>query len=139
MAFAALEQSMILDTSVVFTLLNRKDPKHHEIKKLLLSFPPPYFIATGTLAEIAYLLEQRLGFHALDAFLEDIESGIFQLEQSSNDLRRAHELARKYQNLPLGLADALVIACAEHRGGKVMSLDKHFFIVAGEGKIQVLT
>ena len=51
---------------------------------------------------------------------------------------RAHALASKYQNLPLGLADALVITCAEHRGGLVMSLDKHFWVVAGEGKIQVL-
>lgn len=92
---------MTLDTSVIFTLLNRKDPKHHEIKKLLLSFPTPYTIATGTLAEIAYLLEQRLGFYALDAFLQDIDSGIFQLEQTPEDLKRAHELSRKYQNLPL--------------------------------------
>jgi predicted nucleic acid-binding protein len=53
---------MTLDTSVVFTLLNRKDPKHQQIKTLLLTYPPPYFIATGVLAEIAWLLEQRLGF-----------------------------------------------------------------------------
>lgn len=59
---------MTLDTSVVFTLLNRKDPKHQHIKTMLLSYPPPYFIPTGVLAEIAYLLEQRLGFFALDAF-----------------------------------------------------------------------
>jgi uncharacterized protein len=134
-----LEKHMTLDTSVVFTLLNRKDPQHPAIKKRLLTFAPPYFIATGTLAEIAYLLEQRLGFYALDAFLQDIASGIFLLEQTAKDLQRAHELAHKYQNLPLGLADALVIACAEHRGGLVMSLDKHFFVVAGEGKIQVIT
>jgi uncharacterized protein len=79
---------MTLDTSVVFTLLNRKDPKHQQIKTLLLTYPPPYFIATGVLAEIAWLLEQRLGFFALDAFLQNVASGIFQLEQTLKDLQR---------------------------------------------------
>ena len=124
---------MTLDTSIVFALLNRKDPNHQRVKKLLLTYTPPYLIPTGVLAEIAYLLEQRLGFHALDAFINDIEAGVFRLEHDSVDLSRAHEIARKYQNLALGLSDALVIACAERHGGLVMSLDRHFPGCGGRG------
>jgi len=41
-----------------------------------------------------------------------------------------------YRNLPLGLTDASVIACAERHGGRLLSLDlRHFVIVAREGKI----
>ena len=54
-------------------------------------------------------------------------------------MRRAHEIARKYQNLALGLSNALVIAYAERHGGLVMSLDRHFWVVAGEGKIQIVS
>jgi predicted nucleic acid-binding protein len=43
------------------------------------------------------------------------------------------------KNLPLGLTDALVIACAERNGGEVLSLDEHFWIVSGEGKLKMHT
>ena len=130
---------MTLDTSIVFALLNRKDPNHQRVKNTLLTYTPPYLIPTGVLAEIAYLLEQRLGFYALDAFLNDLQAGVFRLEHDPVDLGRAHEIARQYQNLDLGLSDALVIACAERHGGLVMSLDRHFWVVAGEGKIQMVS
>ena len=130
---------MTLETSIVFALLSRKDPNHQRIKNTLLTYAPPYLIPTGVLAEIAYLLEQRLGFHTLDAFLNDLQAGVFRLEHDPADLRRAHEIARKYQNLALGLSNALVIAYAERHGGLVMSLDRHFWVVAGEGKIQIVS
>jgi hypothetical protein len=48
-------------------------------------------------------------------------------------------LIRRYDDLPLGLADAAVIACAERNGGKVLTLDlRHFGVVAREGTITIL-
>ena len=88
---------------------------------------PPYIVATAALAEIAYMLETRLGFHVLEAFVTDIEAGLFRLDF----------IAHQYQNLTLGLADALVIACAERNGGTIMGLDEHFWIVSGQGTIVV--
>jgi predicted nucleic acid-binding protein len=129
---------MVLDTSVVLALLNRKDDEHHCVKEIILREIPPYVIPAGVLAEIAYLLETRLGLHALTAFIHDVQSGVFQLQHDPADVTRALELATRYQNLRLGLSDGLVIACAERLGGKVMSLDRHFWIVAGEGTLQVL-
>ncbi len=126
---------MTLDSSAIFALLNRKDSFHHAIKSELKKFRPPYFISTPSLAEIVYLIENRLGHHVLNAFVQDIKAGLFCLDYADSDLSRALILANKYQNLNLGLTDALIIACAERNGGAVLSLDKHFFIVAGEGKI----
>jgi predicted nucleic acid-binding protein len=41
--------------------------------------------------------------------------------------------------MPLGFADAAVIACAERRGGKVLTYDqRHFSVVAREGTIQIV-
>ena len=130
-------RSLTLDTSAILAMINTKDLQHTRVKTILLQHPQPYFISTGVLAEIAYLLETRYGFLAIDTFLKDIRRGVFQLEFESLDLERAHVLVERYQNLPLGLADALVIACAELHGGAVVSLDRHFWVVAGEGTIQV--
>jgi uncharacterized protein len=126
-----------LDTSAIFSLINRRDKDHQRVVQTLQSVAPPYVIATGTLSEIAYLLEQRLGQHVLLQFLADIQSGAFKLDQDTN-FARVHQLVSKYADLPLGLSDALVIECAERRGRAVLTLDSHFWIVAKEGAIQVM-
>ncbi len=128
---------MTLDTSAILALLNRKDENHERIRRVVFAASPPYFVPTGILAEIAYLTETRFGTRAMSAFINDIHAGIFQLEHEAADLKRAQILAERYQNLPLGIADALVIACAERNNGLVVSLDQHFWIVAGEGTIRV--
>ncbi len=128
---------MTLDTSVIFALVNRKDPDHTRVRTVLSTHQPPYIVATAAMAEIAYLIETRLGFHILEAFLSDIEKGLFRLDFILDDIPRAKQLARQFQNLPLGLTDALVIACAERSGGSVMSLDEHFWIGSGQGTIVV--
>jgi len=48
-------------------------------------------------------------------------------------------LTRRYADLPLGFADAAVIACAERHGGRVLTRDlRHFGVVAREGRLIVL-
>ena len=127
-----------LDTSAIFALLNRQDPDHKRVKEALMADPGPYLVPAGILAEIAYLAERRLGQEALVALLEDLESGALAMECDERDLPRIRELVIRYSDLPLGFADAAVIAVAERYGGKVLSLDQHFHIVAREGTIQVL-
>jgi hypothetical protein len=98
---------------------------------------PPYLVPAGILAEIGYLVEQRLGLEVLESFLVDLEQRAFVLADSGEDLGRIRELTRRYADLPLGLVDATVIACAERHGGAVLTLDeRHFGVVAREGKIE---
>jgi len=127
-----------LDTSALFALLNRKDPDHERVTRILLADPGPYLVPAGILAEIAYLTERRLGLRALKALLHDLEVGALSLECGDEDLPRIRELVARYADLPLGFADAAVIAVAERNGGRVLSLDRHFHVVAQEGAIQVL-
>ncbi len=52
---------------------------------------------------------------------------------------RIRALARRYADLPLGFADAAMIACAKRHGGRVLTLDlRHFGVVAREGGLIVL-
>ncbi len=129
-----------LDTSGLFALLNRADPDHEPVKKILFEDTGPYLVPAGILAEIAYLVERRLGTEVLEGFILDLESGGFTLHCGEEDLPRIRELVRRYADLPLGLADASVIACAEREGGsRVLTLDRrHFGVVAREGGINPL-
>lgn len=72
----ALEAYVItLDTSAIYALCNRKDPDHQKVKTVLLSDLAPYFVPAGIMAEVGYLLEQRLGPRVLAAFLRDLAEG----------------------------------------------------------------
>ena len=91
------------------------------------------------LAEVTYLIERTLAFNLLEEFLRNVIQGEFALDCCDEDYPRALELVTRYRDLPLGYADAAVIACAERRGGRVLTLDhRHFGVVAREGTIQVL-
>jgi uncharacterized protein len=127
-----------LEVSALFALINRKDPHHPRVRTAFHAALAPYLISVGILAEIGYLVERRLGQKALSASLSDIEAGRFTLDCGKEAIGRARELAERYARLPLGFANACVIACAESNGGTVLVLDKHFQIVAAEGKIRVL-
>jgi predicted nucleic acid-binding protein len=98
----------------------------------------PYVVPGLILAEIAYIVESRLGNPTLDLFLEDLETGAFSLDFEHDDLGRIRELARRYADLPLGFADAAVVACAERHGGRILSLDADFGVVAREGSVSVV-
>ena len=133
------EALITLDTSGLFALINRRDEDHERSRAALLSDRGPYLVPAGILAEIAYLVERRLGTRVLNRFLADLESGGFTLECGEEDLGRVRELVVRYADMPLGFADASVIACAERNGGRVLTLDLHHFgTVAAEGKLSLL-
>ena len=123
--------SLILDTSGVLAFVNRHDPDHEVVKSVILEEPGALIVPMGIMAEIGYMLEQRLGLRALDAFLNDLKTGQFTLDCGLEDLPRVQALANRYSSLPLGFADAVVIACAERFSKRVLTLDQRHLTVVG--------
>lgn len=120
-------------------MLNRRDPDHERARDALFEDAGPYLVPAGILAEVAYLVERRLGLEVLERFVLDLESGALGMECGEEDLPRIRELARRYADLPLGFADASVVSCAERSGGAVLTLDRRDFgVVAAEGRITLL-
>jgi predicted nucleic acid-binding protein len=127
------------DTSALLALLNRRDPDHERIKQVVDEERGPYLVPAGILAEITYMVERRLGARALDLLLADLESGALTFECGESDLARIRALVSRYADLPLGYADAAVVACAERSGGRVLTLDTRVFgVVAAEGRVTIL-
>jgi predicted nucleic acid-binding protein len=128
-----------LDTSGLLALANRRDPDHERCKAALLADAGPYLVPAGILAEVTYMLEQRLGPRTLDLFLEDIVSGAYTVDCGADDFDRIRQLVHQYADLAVGFADASVVACAERSGGRVLTLDlRDFGVVARTGRIRLV-
>lgn len=87
---------------------------------------------TVIVMEVCYFLSTRASPAAEAAFLRSVAVGTFDLViLDSDDLTRSAELVERYANLPLGAADASVIAVAERLHiRRILTLDRaHFSIV----------
>jgi uncharacterized protein len=127
-----------LDTSGLLALIDGRDPAHADVRAVLASDRGPYRVPAATLAEISYFVGRRFGQGKLALFLDDLVTGAWTYDCGDRDLRRVRELVGRYADLPLGAADAAVVACAERNGGQVLTVDRDFGVVAGEGTITVL-
>ncbi len=80
---------------------------------------------------MTYLLGTRLGVDAEVRFLGDLASGALIPEPVvAADWLRIAELVSKYRDLPLGTADASVIAAAERLGvNDIATIDRRHFAV----------
>src|SRR5215216_5650570 len=93
------------------------DPDHERVLRAMAREPAPWIVAVAVLGEIGYLVASRGTPAALDAFLQDLDDGTYTLDDGIEDIARVRVLVRRYADLPLGLVDAMVIACAERNGG----------------------
>jgi predicted nucleic acid-binding protein len=126
-----------LDTSALIALANRSDRDFDRVRAALDLEPTPWLVPAGILGEVGYMLVERLGDRALKAFLKDMQ-GVYTLDCADEDFGRIEQLVERYASLPLGFADASVVACAERNGGTTLAVDRHFLVVAREKKIRVV-
>lgn len=128
-----------LDTSALLALPNREDRDHLRVRAVADADDGPFVLPAATLAEVTYFVEARMSSELLDALLLDLEADAYDVDLNRRVYPRIRHLVRRDADLPLGFVDAAVIACAERRGGRVLTLDRrHFGVVAREGTITVL-
>jgi predicted nucleic acid-binding protein len=130
---------LTLDTSGFLALLNGDDPGHEPCRHVFDEDEGPYFISIAVLSEIAWFLENRFQVGSEKEFLRDLKDGAYTLDWDAADLGRIDALTERYRDLPLGLADAAVIACGVRHGGRVLTTDRrHFPVVARSEPITVV-
>ncbi len=95
------------------------------------SHPGPLLVPMLVITEVVYLVETRLGVPAELRFLGDLAAGNLVPEPvAPSDWLRIAELVGRYSDLPLGTADASVVAAAERLGvTEVATLDRRHFNV----------
>lgn len=128
---------IVADTSAVLAFLNQKDQHYKAVNQVFLN-EPVIVVPVAVLGELAYMIESRLGQRPMANFLDDCQNGKFSLEWRESDLPRTQELMRQYANLPLGFADASVLALAEHVGRVATTDRRHFNIVKTKKRLELL-
>jgi hypothetical protein len=105
---------IVADTGAIVALIDGDDDLHETFRGIFDSDPDAWILPWAVLPEVDYLLSKYVGSAAEEAFVYDIAHGLYRIEWGAeSDLRRAHELVKRYRDLPLELVDAVVMAVAE--------------------------
>ena len=123
---------LLVDTGPLLAAADRDDPDHLACRDLLEGDPGPLVTSPLVVAEAAYLIDRQLGPAAEAALFASLASGGLHVEDlGRTDWGRVAELVRAYADLPLGGADASLVALAERLGAtRVATLDhRHFRVV----------
>lgn len=123
---------LVVDAGPLYAAAATRDRNHRRSIELLSSAPRPLVVPVLVVTEVAYLLGDRIGPHAELAFARSLERGELLVEPVlDSDWRRIVELTEQYEDLPLGIVDASVVALAERRAlDTIATLDhRHFATV----------
>jgi uncharacterized protein len=103
---------IVLDTSLIFALLDRRDRRHDEAVAWYGSTDEDLVTTPMVLAEVDYLARTRAGKLAISAFRHDVKAGAYQAEWWPEAGAESALVAEQYTGLDLGITDASLIALA---------------------------
>lgn len=127
---------ILLDTSGLLAAIDRSQAEHAKAAAALRQAKAPFLLSPFVLAELDYLLANRVGSHEQAALLEEVARGAYRLELfGPEDVAAAALVIEKYRDLRIGLADASIVVLAERRRVvDVLTLDRrHFDVLRGPG------
>ena len=117
---------LIVDAGPLYAAAATEDRDHRRCVELLGSAQGPLLVPELVVCEVAYLLSDRIGPHAELAFVRALASGELIAEPVlDSEWERVAELVEQYEDLPLGMVDASLVALAErHEAEEIASLDR---------------
>ncbi len=117
---------LIADTGFFYALADRSDRWHACACEALAAIHEPLITTWPVLTETTHLMNARLAPNVATRFLHDVASGfsaVFHLETVL--IERCAKLMKKYQSLPMDLADASLVLLAEHLDhGRILTTDE---------------
>lgn len=133
--------TLLVDAGPLYAYVDADDDHHEECLELLESHPGPLIVPMLVVTEAAYLIEKRVGSDAEVRFLGDFAAGAFRTEPvAPSDWLRMAELVAGYADLPLGSADASVVAAAERLDiGDIATVDRRHFSVVRPSHLNTFT
>lgn len=120
----------LCDTGPLVAIIDRGDRHHARCTGVLATLPPEPLISTWPCwVEAMYLVGRTGGFSAQEQLWQLLEKNLVQLHQvESRGWHRMRGLMHRYRDIPMDIADASLVAAAEHlEQKKIFTLDSHFF------------
>ena len=127
---------IVLDTGGLYAALDANEALHGRAVAALVSSRPPRLLSPFVLAELDYLVSNRVGPEAQLALVDEIARGAYQLEPfTAEDVGQARRIMERYADLRVGLTDASVVVLAHrHRTLDLLCTDeRHFRSLRGPG------
>lgn len=120
---------IIVDTSAVFSALDRSQRHYDRVRSFLESSRDRLVLSPFVLGELDYLLARRVGDHAALELLRDVESGAYLLaEIAPEDIATSRQVIEHFDDLGIGIADAsIVVLAARYETDRVLTLDERHF------------
>lgn len=121
-------RSILIDAGPLIGLFDRSDKYHFKALAFLEDFKGTLWTTWPVVTEVSHMLDFSTKVQA--AFLEWIDRGglqLFSLEQIH--VSRLVEVTKKFDDVPMDLADASLLILSEEKGIKeIASIDSDFYI-----------
>ncbi len=121
--------ALIVDAGALYAQADADEPEHTAVSEVLRAEHGELVTSQFVVAEADYLILRRLGVDAELRFLEDLAEGTYIADTlAPADLAIARDIAARYRDLQLGLADAsLVVLANRWRTRRILTLDERAF------------
>ena len=122
---------MLTDTGPLVAIFDSNDAHHAACLRVLQTLPKnPLRTTWCCFTEAFYLLNAAVGFRGQQSLWQMRQSGrLILLDVTTAEAERMSILMTQYQNVPMDLADASLVAVAESRGIRdIFSIDSDFYI-----------
>lgn len=121
--------ALIVDASALYAQADADEPEHEAVSKVLRAERGTLVTSQLVCAEADYLILRRLGVDAELRFLEDLAEGTYIADSLGvPDLAIARDLAARYRDLQIGVADASLVVLANRWGSRrILTLDERGF------------
>ena len=123
-----IPKRIIVDTGPLIAYVNNNDKYHNWAVSQLAAVTPPLMSCESVLSEACFLLRhfKNGSINLLKMLGRQLITLPFNLEE---EIDAVGELVRKYQNIPMSLADACLVRMSEQISGSViLTLDNDFKI-----------
>lgn len=119
---------IVIDTSVIVAYMNAADDHHEAVSVWLEKADADLATTPLIVGEVDHLVAARGGRVALSAFRADLVAGAYLVEWWAGAIASAVNVAERYADSGLGLADASLVALSERLDTvDIASLDERHF------------
>jgi uncharacterized protein len=127
---------ILVDAGPLIALIDRGEPDHERCVEALANLSAPMITTWPAFTEAMYLLGSAGGWTAQEALWKLVRRRDLEIVPLDDALQeRTRTLMAKYQDMPMDLADATLVAAAETLGlTRVFTLDRDFQVHRWRGR-----
>lgn len=119
---------IVVDTSAIVAFMNKADNQHERVSVWLDGEDDDLATTPLIVAEVDHLVGARGGRAALSALRADLSAGAYLVEWWSSAVAAAVDVAERYADVGLSLADASLVALAQRLNTiDIATLDQRHF------------